>query len=154
MIRRAKREEGFATPALALGLAIVVLALGGLSIDLWRILSEHGRLAGITDAAAIAGAGGIDTARLYVGASDTPVLDEDAATRLACRYLVEHLGSAACPGPEARIAVADTSITVTTRKVVPLSLLRLLLVSSGGSPNVEVTAQAAAMPLRSAAADP
>jgi hypothetical protein len=43
-----------------LGLSVTVLFLGGLSLDLWRVFNVRRDLAGLADAAAIAGAGALD----------------------------------------------------------------------------------------------
>src|SRR5882672_9003326 len=43
-----------------LGLCLLLLVLGGVSLDLWRVFSERQALAGLADSAALAGAGGLD----------------------------------------------------------------------------------------------
>ena len=136
---------------LALGLAVVALALGGLSIDLWRVLSAHARLAAITEAAAVAGAGGIDLERLYDGAGETLVLSVPLATNRACAYLIEHLEIMDCPGPDATVTVRSDTIEVRTVGYASLSLGRLLLLAGGDPGIVEISAVATASPFRLAA---
>jgi hypothetical protein len=46
-----------------LGLAVLLLFVGGLSLDLWRAFGARQLVANAADAAAIAGSMGIDTAR-------------------------------------------------------------------------------------------
>lgn len=55
-----RSERGAATLWL-LVLALMVLTLGGLSIDLWQVVSQRRALVGVADAAAYAGASGLDT---------------------------------------------------------------------------------------------
>ncbi|MGH9030897.1 MAG: pilus assembly protein TadG-related protein, partial [Acidimicrobiia bacterium] len=43
-----------------LGLCLMLLLLGGISLDLWRAFSERRALASAADAAAIAGASALD----------------------------------------------------------------------------------------------
>lgn len=42
------------------GLVMVVFAVGGISIDLWRALAAHRQVAAVVDAAAVAAGSGID----------------------------------------------------------------------------------------------
>jgi hypothetical protein len=141
-------EAGFATPLLALVVALLVLGLGGVSIDLWRVLSAHQRLVAVTDSAAAAGAGGVDVEDLYLRGDAEVVLDESAATQLACDYLRRHLTVASCPGADVVITVEAGGITVETRDEVSLSLLRLLLPIGGADGRVQVAASATAVPFR------
>jgi hypothetical protein len=53
------RERGSITIWM-LGLCVLMLLLGGLSLDLWRAYSERRSLASAADAAAVAGAAAID----------------------------------------------------------------------------------------------
>lgn len=62
VVRPGERERGSITIWL-LGLAALLLFVGGLSLDLWRAVSARQLLANAADAAAIAGSTGIDTAR-------------------------------------------------------------------------------------------
>ena len=58
---RGRDDRGFLTIWL-LGLCLLLLVLGGVSLDLWRVFSERQALAGLADSAALAGAGGLDPA--------------------------------------------------------------------------------------------
>ncbi len=141
-------QAGFATPVVALGLAVIALALGGLSIDLWRVVSAHSQLAGVTDAAAVAGAGGIDLEQLYLGEDAEPRLDVDLATKRTCDYLVEHLGLADCPGPQVTVIVEPDRVIVKTTGTVTLGIAKLLLIAGRGDATVEISAKATAAPFR------
>ena len=62
----ARDERGFAT-IWVLSLCIVVLMLGGLVIDFWRVLETRRDLSAMADAAAAAGGNGIDETALRSG---------------------------------------------------------------------------------------
>jgi Putative Flp pilus-assembly TadE/G-like len=64
-----------------LGLATLILAVGGLGLDLWRVVSERRALAEAADASARAGANGID--ELVFDQTGEVVLDPAIATDLA-----------------------------------------------------------------------
>lgn len=148
-MRPANRSEGgFAVPALAVVTALVLLALTGVSVDLWRVVAAHRRLAAVADAAAVAGAGAIDVDALYADRLGPPILDRTGAEQRACAYLVRELRGAVCPGPLALITVDRESVTVQARSRVSLSLLRLLLVPAGEGGDVEVAATATAVAIR------
>jgi len=52
-VRGRLRDEGGWVALWMLGLALLVLALGGLSLDLWRAISERRELAAAADAGVI-----------------------------------------------------------------------------------------------------
>lgn len=110
-----------------LGLLILVLGLGGISLDLWRAFDTRRALAGITDAAAIAGASGIDQAHLR--ATGTTRLDPDLAYDLAATRLAAHADS--IQAPTITIASDGSAITVTATRDVQFTLLRVLLPELG-----------------------
>ncbi len=118
---RARGESGSVTLWM-LGLALIVLGLGGLSLDLWRVFLERRELAGVVDAAAIAGASAIDEAAFRSG-GDVRV-DPAKAVRTACAYLRTHSDPpASCVG----IRASPEGIEVTASREVELTLLKLLL---------------------------
>ncbi|MFN2555595.1 MAG: pilus assembly protein TadG-related protein [Nitriliruptorales bacterium] len=118
---RAGTESGSVTFWM-LGLAVIVLALGGLSLDLWRVFLERRELAGVVDAAAIAGASAIDEA-VFRSHGEVRV-DSDQAFRTACTYLRAHSDPpASCAG----IRVSPGGIEVSATRQVQLTLLNLLL---------------------------
>lgn len=105
-----------------LGLALVVLALGGLSLDLWRVFVERRELAGIVDSAAIAGASAIDESA-FRSRGEVRV-DPEKAVRAACTYLRAHSDP---PASCAAIRASRLGIEVTATRHVELTLLNLLL---------------------------
>ena len=124
-----------------IGLVVVLLFVGGLSLDLWRVFSERRALAEVADAAAAAGADGIDVAAYR----DEGVfrLDPTLAEALA----VESIGWQA----EVRSMVGVPTVTATTEVVVvevrgevEMTMLRIF---TFGEP-FEVRVQAEAAPRR------
>lgn len=111
-------EEGAVTIWL-LGLAVAVLFLGGISLDLWRVVVERRELVGIVDGAAVAGASVIDEASFR--ATGQVRLDAPGAAAVACTYLRVH-GDVGCAGVHA----IPEAITVEAGRPVELTLLRIL----------------------------
>lgn len=132
---RIGRERGSVTLWL-LGLAVMLLPLGGLTLDLSRSFSERRALAAAADAAALAGAGALDEGRYR--SDGTVALDPAKAEVLARRSLATQLDRAGLRSVAVR---ADAeSVTVTVTGVVDLTLLRLV---DGGAPfTVRVSATA------------
>ena len=62
----ARSESGFAT-LFVLGICLVVLLLGSLVVDFWRVLEARRELLAIADSAAAAGANGLDAGALRNG---------------------------------------------------------------------------------------
>jgi Flp pilus assembly protein TadG len=132
-----RSERGFVTIWL-LGLCVALLFLGGLSLDLWRAFTERRALASIADAAALAGASGIDRAR-YASAGDV-VLDPAAAERLA---LTAFYNQDRAPGTaEPSIVVTPERITVTVTGAVDYTLLRMFFANDPFVIKVDATAAA------------
>lgn len=125
-----------------------MLALTGLSVDLWRVIASHQRLVAVTDAAAVAGSQAVDVGSIYAGASGAPTLDPDGAIELACEYLTRKLPSDECPGPEVAVVVELDSVTVRARTIVSPTLLALLLAPVGRGGDIEVAAASTAVAVR------
>ena len=116
------RERGQVTVWM-LGLAVMLLFLGGLSLDLWRAFTQRQDLANAVEAAAIAGGSGIDEARFRT--TGTLALAPQRAEQLALTNLRSQpvflrLDSAQVNATEAQVEVVATS-------TVQFSLLRVLL---------------------------
>ena len=63
--RSPSRSEQGAVVIWSMGLILLLFFAGGLALDLWRVLSQHGTLTGIADKAAIAAANELDKDALW-----------------------------------------------------------------------------------------
>lgn len=134
------RDERGAVTLWVLGLVFPMLLLGGLSLDLWRGFSERRALAGIADAAAVAGANGLDTDRVYE--RNEIRLDPGLAEELARANLAAQLDDRSLR--EWDVVATDDSVTVRLAGSVDLTLLRLFYDRRW---DVAVTATARPQPL-------
>lgn len=123
-----------------LGLCVCVLFLGGISLDLWRAFGARRALAEMADAAALAGASGLDEDALRAGELR---LDPGDAERLARRNLASREPPDALE--EVRIRADADRVEVAATGSVELSLLRIFL----GGEELEVAVSASADPRRS-----
>lgn len=133
-------DERGAVTLWVLGLIFPMLLLGGLSLDLWRGFSERRALAGIADAAAVAGANGLDTDRVYE--SNEIRLDPALAEELARANLAAQLDDRSLRDWD--VVATEESVTVRLAGSVDLTLLRLFYDRSW---DVAVTATARPQPL-------
>jgi Flp pilus assembly protein TadG len=130
-------DERGAMTLWVLGLCIAVLFLGGLSLDLWRVIAVRRSLVAMADAGATAGANGLDEDALRRGVLRVdPVL----ARALASATLREQSGWSGVDGAE--VDVAGNRVTVTVRAHVGFTLLGIFV---RGDP-VDVEASASAEP--------
>lgn len=108
-----------------LGLSIAVLFLGGLSVDLWRVMSDRRELAAVADSAAAAAASAVDV-DLWREAGEIRLLNVEAVA-LAERVVAQH-GVAGELSAPVEVTVAGDSVHVKLTREVELTLLRLLTV--------------------------
>jgi Flp pilus assembly protein TadG len=129
------RESGTVTFWL-LGVCLLLFALGGISIDLWRGFSSRRSLSNAADAAALAGASAIDEeAYRQRGVVE---LDPALAASRARAHVARQLDAGALRGVEVR---ADrTAVTVAVRGELAFTLLAVL--DPDGDLPVRVTATA------------
>ena len=133
---RARRGSRGSVTLWVLGLATMLMPLGGLALDLSRSFSERRALAAAADAAALAGAGALDVDRYR--SDGTIVLDPDLAEQRARRSLDAQLDRAALGSVSVR--ADEELVTVEVEGTVDLTLLRLV---EGGTPfTVRVAATA------------
>lgn len=121
-----------------LGLCVCLLVLGGMSVDLWRVVAVRRDLAAAADAAAVAGADGLDPDSLRAGGTD---LDPVLARELAQESLAAQPDARRAA---ARVEASSERVEVTLAADVRLGLLGLL----GGAGPVRVVVHAAAEPRR------
>lgn len=125
-----------------LGLCVVLLFMGGLSLDLWRVLSERRALAGIADAASIAGATGVDEAAFRSTGDvllDVGLSEQRAADSIDGQTDIGRLTGAA-------VSATPDAITVVVTGSVELTLMKILLPPETGGIDLQV--QAVASPRR------
>ena len=108
-----------------IGLCLLILALGGISLDLWRAFSERQALVGLTDGAAVAGASGLDQAAARAGVIR---LDPAEAITLARASIASQPDRAPLVSSSLSIVVAPdgSEITVSAEGRTSLTLLGLL----------------------------
>ena len=125
----------------ALGLCVCVLFLGGMSLDLWRGITLRRELQSMADAAAVAGADGLDPQSLRAGAA---ALDPGLVRQLARENLAAQ--SNARRVDDVNVALSDSGATVVVdmRGHVDLSLLGVF----GGPRRLDVAVHASAQPRR------
>ena len=120
---RRRGEAGFVSVWM-LGLGVVVLFLGGLSLDLWRAYSVRRTVAQMVDSAADAGASGIDEAS-FRGPAQVVQLDPPRAEALARAALAADPASSGLESAE--VSAGAQRVTVRAATLVPLTLMRVLL---------------------------
>ena len=132
-------ERGDAMVVFVVGLLLVILPLGGISVDLWHSISDERALQSAADAAAAAGAGGIDAnAYRY---QHRLALDPTLAAGRATASLAGQTGLPALSSPP-EISVASEQITVVLREDVHLTLLRIV----AGDRPIRIVATASSAP--------
>ena len=123
-----------------LGLTIMVLFLGGISLDLWRAFEVREDLAAMADSAANAGASQVDGAAYR----DTGVLELDGPAAAAAANA--NLDAQQDSGRIKNRAISTNGAVLTVRLEgeVGFTLLRIFL--GGGSVPVRATGSAEALP--------
>jgi len=112
-----------------LGLSLMLMAVGGIGLDLWRALEVRRDLSGMADAAAAAAVSAIDVA--HWRATGELRLDPAEVEQRALQALVAQPGYAALTGAPAVGVVGGDSVLVRLERDVDLTLLRLF---AGGKP--------------------
>lgn len=131
-----KREDGTIT-FWVLGLCLMVLLLGGISLDLWRAFSERRSLASLADAAAVAGASAVDEGA-YRSTSTVQLVPAEAEER-ARASLAGQLDRRALRS--ARVSADFDHVTVVVGGSVDFSLLQLVTPGDRFELEVRATAQ-------------
>jgi hypothetical protein len=124
-----------------LGVCLMLFALGGVSLDLWRGFSTRRSLAAAADAAALAGASAVDEDAYR---SDGVVrLDPGLAEDRAREHLARQLDRAALRSSD--VHVVDDTVTVVVRGELAFTLLGVV----GPGRDLAVRVEASATPMRS-----
>ncbi len=137
---RRGRERGSIT-FFGIGMVMVLLFVGGVSTDLWRAFGERRALAEMADAAAAAGANGLD-AEAYRSGGAT-VLDPALAEQYAWESLSQQTDREALSGPPLVVATPE-GVVVEVHGEVELTLLQIF---TPGEP-LEITVVAESAPSR------
>lgn len=122
------------------GMVIVLLFVAGFSVDLWRVFSERRALAEMADAAAAAGANGVDVDRYR--ATGELVLAPRVAERLAWESLAAQSDDRSMVGVPV-VAADEALVEVVVRGEVEMTLLSIFMT---GEP-FDVTVRAIATPV-------
>lgn len=137
-----RRDEHGTMTLWVLGLCVALLFLAGLALDFWRAIAVRREIGAMADAAATAGANGLDEGALRMGEMR---LDESRARALAVDALEEHSGARKVD--DVRIDVVDgVSVTVTLREDVEFALLGIFLPDEGFSVQVSASAEPRRVP--------
>ena len=137
-----RNEGGFSAPIMVLIMAMMVLFIGGISIDLWRVIADHREVSGLADGAAVAGATALDIAAYELDPTADPILDPGLATQRVCRYMADHEGVSVCPSDTLTVDFAPdlSAIAVSFQREVELTFLRIVEV--GGADPIVVYSDA------------
>ncbi len=114
-------DRGFIT-LWVLGLTVAVLFLGGLGVDLWRAIAVRREASAMADAAATAGANGLDESALRGGRLQ---LDDARVRELVARQLAQYPNAGRIDGES--VTVDGTRVTVVLRERVRFSLLGIFM---------------------------
>jgi Flp pilus assembly protein TadG len=125
-----------------LGLCLMLLLLGGISLDLWRAFSERRTLAATADAAAVAGASALDEAA-YRNSGAVRLVPADAQRR-ARASLADQLDRRALR--DARVEATEDTVMVTVGGSVDFSLLQIVAPGDEFAITVHATARPQASP--------
>ncbi len=138
-------ERAAAAPLLVVFVALIVLAMAGISSDLWRILHARRTLVGAVDAAATAATAALDeTAYREAG---TVRLDPALAREYACDVLAASFDVGECPGAGVSVVTEGDAVTVTAARTVELVIVGRIGLGAGGS-GFEMAASATAVLVR------
>lgn len=121
-MRRLRAAEGGFLTIWMLGLCFLLLGLGGVSLDLWHAFAARQQLEGIADAAALAGASGIDPVAAQKG---QVALDQRDASRLAALSVAAQPDRSALVSWQPKVSNDKTEVTVVVYGHASLTLLRL-----------------------------
>lgn len=138
--RSAPTERGSMT-FFGMGMVIVLLFVGGISADLWRVFGERRALTELADAAAAAGANGVDR-QLYRD-TGTIRLDPGLAHEFAWISIEGQIDQASLSQPPV-VDVSPDLIVVEVKGSVELMLLKIF---APGEP-LEITVTAESTPIR------
>ena len=130
----ARNEHGMIT-LWVLGLAVAVLFLGGIGLDFWRAIAVRREVSVMADAAATAGANGLDESALRGGRLQ---LDEPRVRQLVASELAQYPGARKLRAEN--VSIVDGQVVITLSEDVHFSLLGIFM--GGGHFTVQAKATA------------
>jgi Flp pilus assembly protein TadG len=117
----------------------LMIGIGGLGLDLWRVISERGALAEAADASARAGANGID--EIVFDEHGTLILDPARAEELAQTNLDEQAADTLDSLTRSDISSTTEEVRVVLDGEIDMTLLRFF-----GTDSVDVRVESEATP--------
>ena len=117
-----RRDEHGMITLWILGLTISVMFLGGIGVDLWRAIAVRREVSMMADAAAGAGANGLDENALRGGSLQ---LDDARVRELVAAELSEYPGAARLDGEQ--VTIVGAQVNVALREQVHFSLLGIFM---------------------------
>ena len=142
-VSRRHADDGEAMVVWCLILAMLLLPVGGLSIDLWRGISAQRSLESAAQDAAVAGASAIDTTEYRL--AGCVLLDPTIAVQMAEANLAQQRVADVLSGVSVSVSPDDKAVTVDLHEHVALTLLRLV----EGGRTLSVSASATSAPVAS-----
>ena len=123
-MRRIPAAERGSVTLWMMGLGLMILTLGGLSVDLWRLIAERRELAVMAEAAAVAAVNAVDTEEFRQ--SGAVVLDGGEALLLAeGSLLAQPRGAGVFLAPDWFVLEDEATVVVRLRRTVEFTLLRI-----------------------------
>jgi len=135
------RDERGAVILWSLGLLLMLFFAGGMALDLWRVLSQHGTLSGLAYQSAVAGAAEVVPSQLY---QNRLVLEPSQAEQTARRFALDQPEWNSSMTMVVAADPAEIVVVITDR--IPLTLLDSFTPKSALT--VTVTARATAAEFR------
>lgn len=143
MINSLKRDEHGSLAVWMMGLCIMLLFLGGISVDLWRGYTARRSFASVADSMAIAGTSAIQEE--HFRQTSEVRLDEAGARHEALKNLEDqkkndpNFAKYLRGVPDIRVNDRGTEVTVRIQGAVDMSLLGILSNFNGSTPEADRT---------------
>ena len=133
-----RRDDRGSITLWSLAICVGLLALGGVTLDFWRAISGWRSLAASADAAAAAGASGIDEGAFRSSGGSVVQLDPTLAEQLAYDSLAAQLDSGDIDTYE--VTATTESVTVVVEGSVGLTLPQVVMDDDDITMSVTATA--------------
>ena len=121
-----RREEGGYVTIWVLGVAMMMLFMGGISLELWRAAATQRSLSAAVDGAAVAGSSGLDEAAFRASGGSAVQLEPERARQLAAESLASQPRSEKLM--DVAINATPARVTVRAGREVDFTLLKIFMV--------------------------